>query len=144
MTWWQKVQKFLVAMELEGSFTKGHLYILSYAISVHSTFSNSILWQFIFNTGSRLLGQYSNLAMEWKTKKSEFGSWQGQKIFLSSTAPRLALGHIQSSIQWIPATFSTEIKQPEHQADQSTPFHAKVTNVWGYTPLPHTSSLCGA
>jgi hypothetical protein len=39
----------------------------------------------------------------WTTENSAFDFWQGQKIFLFSRAPTLAVGRLNmSSIQWIP------------------------------------------
>jgi hypothetical protein len=40
-------------------------------------------------------------------------SQQGQETLLPSTTSRLAVDHPQPSIQWVPGTFSSRIKQPE-------------------------------
>jgi hypothetical protein len=46
-----------------------------------------------------------------------FYSWQGQEIFLFSTASRPALGPTQSRIQWVPGAVPQGLKQPELEAD---------------------------
>jgi hypothetical protein len=50
------------------------------------------------------------------------------KIFLFSTASRLALGSNQPPIQWVPGTISPGVKWLGREADHSPPFSAKVKN----------------
>jgi len=49
---------------------------------------------------------------------------------------RLAVAPTQPPIQWVPASFSLELKWLGHEVDHSTPFSAKVKNVWSYTSTP--------
>jgi hypothetical protein len=56
---------------------------------------------------------------------------QGQEIFFCSKMPRLALGSTPPPIQWVP-----EVKGPEHEADHSPSFTAKVNNEWIYASIP--------
>jgi hypothetical protein len=40
--------------------------------------------------------------MGWMAKELDFDFWQGRKIFLFSTASRLAVGPAQPPVQWVP------------------------------------------
>jgi hypothetical protein len=60
-----------------------------------------------------------------------FGSWQGQRYCLFTTASRPALGPTQPPIQWVPG-----VKRPGLEADQSHPSSAEVQNAWSYTSTP--------
>jgi hypothetical protein len=81
------------------------------------------------------LSQYSDrLPAGWPG----FDSWQGQEIFLISTASKPALGLTQPPVQWVPGLF------PWGQSDWSIklatpPASAKVKNGGAIPPLPHTS-----
>jgi hypothetical protein len=62
------------------------------------------------------------------------------KIFLFSTASRLALGSNQPPIQRVPGAISPEVKWLGHEADHSPPFSGKVKNGRAIPPLP--LSIC--
>jgi len=50
-----------------------------------------------------LLPKYSSVSIvtrQWAGQRG-FDSWQGQEFFLFTTMPRLTLGPIQPTIQWI-------------------------------------------
>ena len=53
-------------------------------------------------------------------------SSRGNIFFYKTSIP--AVGLPQPLIQWVP-----EVKQPGHECDYSSPFTAKVKNVWSYT-----------
>jgi hypothetical protein len=73
-----------------------------------------------------------------------FSSWEGQEIFLFSTASRLALGTSQPPIQWVPGPLSLGVKPPGREADHSHPCSANFKIDGAMPPLPHTSFWCGA
>jgi hypothetical protein len=58
------------------------------------------------------------------------------RIFLFTTASRMALGPTQPPIQWEPGLFPWGVKRPGREADHSPPSSAKVKNVWSYTSIP--------
>jgi hypothetical protein len=64
------------------------------------------------------------------------------KIFLSSTASRLALGPTQPQppIQWVPGILPPWVKRQGREGDRSSPSSAKVKNGGVIPPLPHMSS----
>jgi hypothetical protein len=64
-----------------------------------------------------------------------FDSRRGLGIFLF-TAFRPVLGPTQPPVQWIPGTFSPDVKRPKREADHSSPFSAEVKNAWRYTSTP--------
>jgi hypothetical protein len=66
------------------------------------------------------------------------------KIFLLSIASKLALGHTQPPIKWVPQAISPRIKWLGCEADHSFPSNAKFKNGGAISPLPNTSSWCGA
>jgi hypothetical protein len=69
-----------------------------------------------------------------------FKSWQGQEIFLYSTAFRLALGSIQPPIQYVPGTVYLGVKCPVREADYSPPSGANVKNGGAVSTLSCMSS----
>jgi hypothetical protein len=70
--------------------------------------------------------------------------WQGPDIFLFSTAPRPALGPVQSPIQWVPGALSPGVKRQGRETDHLRLSRADVTNGRAIPELPHTSSWRGA
>jgi hypothetical protein len=58
------------------------------------------------------------------------------KNLLSSTSSRPVLGPTQPPIQWIPGTFSLEVKRQQGDADHSPPTSAEVKKTWVYTSTP--------
>jgi hypothetical protein len=112
------------------------------------------------STSHFILEQKLNTALTWEDFIKLYGtseSWNslvsiavgyrvdGQslnsgKIFLFSTASRLALGPTQPPIQWVPGTLSTGVKQLGHEADHSPPFSFEVKNGGAIPPLLHVSS----
>lgn len=53
----------------------------------------------------------------------------GLEICLFSKASRLALGHTQSSMQWVWGVgLSWVLKRPGYEADHSSPYRANVKN----------------
>jgi hypothetical protein len=70
--------------------------------------------------------------------------WGNEGIFPSATMSRLTLRPTQLLVQGIAWAPSLVVKKPEHEGDDSLPFHAKVKNVWSYTSTPpYISSWCG-
>jgi hypothetical protein len=66
------------------------------------------------------------------------GSIPGRgKIFLISTASRLALGPTQPPIQWVPETIFPGVKRQRREAGQSSPSDAEVKNSGDIAPLPN-------
>jgi hypothetical protein len=67
---------------------------------------------------------------------SEYESWLGYEIFLSSKSFRLDLLFTKPSpslaFSWYWASFPL-VKRPGHEVDHSLPSIAKVQNVWSYT-----------
>jgi hypothetical protein len=80
------------------------------------------------------------------------GLWAGRpdlipgrgKIFLFSTASRLALGLTQPPIQSVLGAIFPGAKRQGHEADYSPLSSAEVKNGGAIAPLPHTSSWHGA
>jgi hypothetical protein len=66
------------------------------------------------------------------------------KIFLFSTASRLALGPTQPPIQWVQGALSPGLKRPGRESDQSPQSSAEIMNDGAIRPLPHMSSWRGA
>jgi hypothetical protein len=50
--------------------------------------------------------------------------------------PRPALGSAQPPVQWVVGAFSLGIKQPECEANHSSPSSAKVKKCWSHTTTP--------
>jgi hypothetical protein len=73
-------------------------------------------------------------------EQSEFDSGQGQQIFLYSTGSRLALGPMQSHIQWFPRAHSPGVMRPVREANYTPPSSTKVKNCGAIPPLPHMPS----
>jgi hypothetical protein len=48
----------------------------------------------------------------------------------------MALRPTQPPIQWVPGAPFPRVKQPEREADHSTPTSAKVKKIWVYTSTP--------
>jgi hypothetical protein len=88
-------------------------------------------------SGSR--GSSVSIVTQLRSGRPEFFSRQGQEIFLSTTASRPALGPTQSSIQWVPASFSPGVKRPDREADHSPASSADVKNTRSYTSIPPIS-----
>jgi len=65
-----------------------------------------------------------------------FESWQGQGIFLFTTASRPALWPTQPPIQWVPEAFYPEVKRPVCEGDYSSPSIGEVKNSWSYASTP--------
>jgi hypothetical protein len=63
------------------------------------------------------VSRYSDWTMSWTTEELVFDSWQGQDIFLLSTAFKPVLGPTQSPIQRVPASVCPGVKQSGHEAD---------------------------
>jgi hypothetical protein len=61
-------------------------------------------------------------------------------IFLFSAVSRLALGSIQSPIQWVLGAVSLEVKWPVREADHSLLSSAKVMNGGAIPPFLQISS----
>jgi hypothetical protein len=57
-------------------------------------------------------------------------------IFLCATSSRPALGPAKTSIQWVPAIVTPEVKRPPREADHSPPPSSEVKNAWSYTSTP--------
>jgi hypothetical protein len=55
----------------------------------------------------------------------------GSALFFITS--RQAIGSTQPPIPWVPITLSQGVKQPEHEADHTSQFIAKVKNQWNYT-----------
>jgi hypothetical protein len=62
-----------------------------------------------------------------------FDSPQGQDFFFSSTSSRLILGPIQSPIQRVPGSLSSEVKRPVRETDHCPVSDAEVDCQWNYT-----------
>jgi hypothetical protein len=65
-----------------------------------------------------------------------FESQEELRIFLFTTASRLALGLTQPPIQWAPGVLPLGVKRPGREADYSPPSSADVKNAWNYTSTP--------
>jgi hypothetical protein len=55
-----------------------------------------------------------------------FDSWRGLRIFLFTTASRMALGPTQPPIQWVRGALSLGVKLPGREADHSPPSSDEV------------------
>jgi hypothetical protein len=60
----------------------------------------------------------------------------GAGNWLLFKASRLAPGHTQPHIQWVPGFLSPRLKQPARQADHSHLSSAEIKNAWSYTSTP--------
>jgi hypothetical protein len=69
---------------------------------------------------------------------------QGQKILLFSITSRPAVGPIQLPTEWVPGAVSPGSTRQGREADYSPPSSTQVKNGGNITPIPHTSSWCGA
>jgi hypothetical protein len=78
------------------------------------------------------------MAKGWRTKESGFDFWQGQEIFLFSTASRLAMGLTQPPIQRVPDSLSQGVKLTRHEVDHPSSFFAEAKNAWS---MPHSHSM---
>jgi hypothetical protein len=74
-------------------------------------------------------GIFIGIAKDWKARVR----FPAEQDF--STASKLALGPIQSPIQWVSGAISPMIKRPELEADHSTPSNAEVKNDEALRPL---------
>jgi hypothetical protein len=73
-----------------------------------------------------------------------FDSWWGLGIFFA-TASRMALGHTQPPVQWVPGALCLGVKWLACEADHSPPSSAEVKEcVELYLYTPDTPSWCGA
>jgi hypothetical protein len=75
----------------------------------------------------------SSIALGYGLHDRGFESREGLGIFLFTTVSRLALGPIQSPIQWVAGALSLGIKRSGCEADHLPPYSAEVKNVWSYT-----------
>jgi hypothetical protein len=71
-------------------------------------------------------------------------SWQGLGIFLLTNTSRLALGHTQPSIQWVPGVLSLEIKWPGCKDDHSLHLLLRLRMRGTIPPIPNMPSWHGA
>jgi hypothetical protein len=60
-----------------------------------------------------------------------------------ASSSRPALASTQPPIQWVPAAFSTGVKQPVCEAYYSLSSSDEAKKAWSYTYTPHTSSWRG-
>jgi hypothetical protein len=65
-------------------------------------------------------------ATGWTIGVLGFDSRRGLGIFLFTTASRMALGHTQPPIQWVPGVLSLGVKRPGCEADHSPTTIAEV------------------
>jgi hypothetical protein len=65
-------------------------------------------------------------------------------IFFSSPLSRLALGPMQSPIQWVLGALSFGVKQQGSEAERSPPSSAQVKNCGAIPPIPHIVSWYSA
>jgi hypothetical protein len=89
---------------------------------VPCTLHESETWSFTF-TEEHWLGKFEGRHL---TKDLMFDFWERREIFPVSTATILALGLMQTLIQCIQGTSSTQTKLPRHESDHSLPFSDKV------------------
>jgi hypothetical protein len=68
----------------------------------------------------------SGIELDYGLNDQWFESRQGLGHFLFTTASGPALGPTQPPIQWVPGTFSLELKWPGSEADHSPPPSAEV------------------
>jgi hypothetical protein len=67
---------------------------------------------------------------------TKLGSYPGRgKIFLHSTKSKPAPGRAQPPIQWVPGAISPAVERPGREADDSTPYSAKVKNSGDIPPV---------
>jgi hypothetical protein len=80
-------------------------------------------------------GRYSDwLRAEWpRVRSSSPGRVKNCYFSISS---RLAVGHTQLPIQWVPGALSFGVKRPEHEADHTRPASAEIKKMWLYTFTP--------
>jgi hypothetical protein len=71
-------------------------------------------------------GKVSGIALGYGLDDRGFESRQGLRIFLFTTASRLALVPTQYPIQWVPGALSLEVKRPGLEADHSHPSRAGI------------------
>jgi hypothetical protein len=79
-------------------------------------------------------------ATGWMTAKLGFNSWQGQDIYLYSTASRPTLGPTQPPIQCVLGALSLGLKRPKREADRSHPSSDDANNSEAIPPLSKMSS----
>jgi hypothetical protein len=80
----------------------------------------------------------------WTIKFLGFDSLRGLGIFLFTTASRMALGHTQPPIQWVPGVLSLGVKLQGREAHHSPPISAEVKErVELYLHSPNTPPWCG-
>jgi hypothetical protein len=65
-------------------------------------------------------------ATGWMIGVLGFDSRWGLGIFLFTTVSRMALGHTQPPMQWVPGALSLGVKRPGREADHSPPSSAEV------------------
>jgi hypothetical protein len=61
-------------------------------------------------------------------------------IFLSTTAPRPALGHTQPPIQWVPGALSMGVKRPGLELTTHLHLVPRLRMCEAMSPLPNTPS----
>jgi hypothetical protein len=72
-----------------------------------------------------------SIVIRLRAGRTGFDSWQGQGIFLFTTASRPAPGPNQSLIKWAPG-----INRPGREADHSPPSSTEIKIAWNYTSTP--------
>lgn len=87
----------------------------------------------------RMLNVRSIINLSKLATNYTFNSWQGQQIFLLSTASRLSLGHTKPPIELVPDTrdLSLRVKWQRHKNEHSPTFIAMVMHgATIHTPTP--------
>jgi hypothetical protein len=74
--------------------------------------------------------------MGWTTEKSCFDYRQTKEILIVLKRFRMALGPTQPSIQWVPGSLASGVKQKGCEFNHSPPSGAEVKNELSYTSAP--------
>jgi hypothetical protein len=85
----------------------------------------------VLQNGSR--DSSAGIVTRLRAGRPEFGSRQGEEIFLYSTLSRRTLEPLQSPIKWVPG-----VNMQGHEADHSS--SSEVKNGGAIPPLPHMPS----